>query len=253
MTASDSLPVHPAANAFPMHGEDELNRLAVGIAQNGLRHPIVMTPDGEVLDGRNRLAACALVKVEPTFEVYEGDPWAYSRDVNLDVRSMTTGQKAAACALSLIAEGKRTNGRWARGSVPGDGGANARSWVSDAWGEAMRQAGFVADWSKNLDLLLGVRDGTIALDAAYKKAKARKDKADHDAAQAAKAKEREIAANDAELASLLGLAHNQLTLDLSLIDAAEDLDNWKGVRNLAPKMIAMWTRMKEKADAFLED
>jgi hypothetical protein len=244
---------HPAAEAFPMHDQDELNRLAVDIVQNGLRHPIITTPDGQVLDGRNRLAACRLVNVDPSFEVYDGDPWAYSRSVNLHVRNMTTGQKAAACALSLLAEGKRKDGRWARGSVPNEAEDNPRSWVSSGWEEAMRRAGFVLDWSEDLDLIASVRDGKTALDAAYTQAKARKDRADWEAAQAAKAKEQEIARNDAELAALLSLGHNQLQLSLDLIKEAQDTDNWRGVQNLAPKIIAMWTRLKEQADAQLDD
>ena len=118
---SDRL-IHPAAESFPMHTEDELNRLAIDILQNGLQLPIVTTPEGQVIDGRNRLAACRLVNVEPAFTIHAGDPWTYSRSVNLHTRSMTTGQRAAACALSLIAEGKRRDGRWARGSVPDDDG-----------------------------------------------------------------------------------------------------------------------------------
>jgi hypothetical protein len=165
---------------------------------------------------------------------------------------MTTGQRAAACALSLIAEGKRKDGRWARGSVPSHKGDNTKSWVSKAWEEAMREAGFVADWSIKADLLIAVRDGHIALDAAYKTAKARQDKAEWEAEQIRKKRDREIAANDAELAALLSLAHNQLNLNPSLMAAAEDKDNWKGVVNLAPKVIAMWTQLKERANAKLE-
>lgn len=255
---------HPAAEAFPMHDQDELNRLAVDIVQNGLRHPIITTPNGQVLDGRNRLAACELVSVEPTFEVYDGDPWAYSRSVNLHVRNMSTGQKAAAYAFSLIAEGKRhpgelvdgqwKAGRWARGSVPKDDDDKRSSSHNDVWRKALEQAGFVADWSNDdMDLLAAVRDGRMALDAAYKQARARMDKAVWDAAQAKKAEEAEIAANDAELARLLGLGHNQLQVDLSLVKQAQDADNWRGVSTLAPKIIKLWTQLKEQADAQLED
>ena len=49
---------HPYADAFPMASEEELEELASSIAAVGLIHPIVLTPQGEVLDGRNRLAAC---------------------------------------------------------------------------------------------------------------------------------------------------------------------------------------------------
>ena len=45
--------------------EGELVELAESIRANGLRNPIVITPEGLVLDGRNRLAACELVDVEP--------------------------------------------------------------------------------------------------------------------------------------------------------------------------------------------
>lgn len=246
-----TITVHPAAEAFPMHSQDELNRLAIDIVQNGLQHPIVTTPAGELLDGRNRLAACRLVNVEPTFEVYEGDPWAYSRSVNLHTRSMTTGQRAASAALSLIAEGKRVNGRWARGSVPNDDDGVITGSGNNDWQQRMTEAGVIADWSNDLDLLLLVRDGSVALDAAYKQAKARKDKADWDAEQERKKREREIAVNDAELAALLSLAHNQLTLDRTLINAAQDKDNWQGVLSLAPKVIAMWKQLEEKANAQL--
>lgn len=235
-----------------MHEQDELNRLAIDILQNGLRHSIVTTPDGQVLDGRNRLAACELVKVEPTFVVHEGDPWAYSRSVNLHVRNMTTGQKAAACALSLIAEGKRKDGRWARGSVPGDEGDTYGS-VSKEWAVRMAEVGVVADWSDDLDLLVGVRDGRLALDAAYKTAKARRDKAEWEAEQERKQREREIQASDAALARIVSIAHAFINAEWALAEAAVDSDNWKGVASVMPKVITLATQIREKAHGKLED
>jgi hypothetical protein len=74
-----------------------------------------------------------------------------------------------------------------------------------------------------------------------------------DYAQAKKAEEAEIAANDAELAKLLDFGHNQLQLDLSLVKQAQDADNWRGVSTLAPKIIKLWTQLKEQADAQVED
>jgi hypothetical protein len=79
------------------------------------------------------------------------------------------------------------------------------------------------------------------------------DKAVWDAEQERKARENEIAANDAELARLLGLGHNQLQVDLSLVKQAQDVDNWRGVSTLAPKIIKLWTQLKEQADGQLED
>ena len=48
---------HPACLLFPRLADDELRALADDIRQNGLLNPIV-TLDGAILDGRNRLAAC---------------------------------------------------------------------------------------------------------------------------------------------------------------------------------------------------
>src|SRR5262245_60645033 len=56
----DILPVHPAADRFPLMSEAELKELAADIKENGLQHPVVLTEiDGKpaVLDGRNRLDA----------------------------------------------------------------------------------------------------------------------------------------------------------------------------------------------------
>jgi hypothetical protein len=63
MTPTD-LPVHPAADLFPMMSPEELQEFAADIVKNGQRHPIVLQ-NGVLLYGRNRLAACKLAKVEP--------------------------------------------------------------------------------------------------------------------------------------------------------------------------------------------
>ena len=91
--------VHPYAEKFPMLGEAELAELAESIAENGLRNPIVLTPDGLILDGRNRSAACERAGVSPTTIVYEGDDLAeYVIDCNSSRRHMSTGARAMATA-----------------------------------------------------------------------------------------------------------------------------------------------------------
>jgi hypothetical protein len=61
----DVLPVHPAADLFPMLGRDELLELGEDIKKNGLRCPIVIWSRDKygteyLLDGRNRLEAMEL-------------------------------------------------------------------------------------------------------------------------------------------------------------------------------------------------
>ena len=248
---SETLKVHAAAEAFPMLSDAEINALAVSIVAQGLLEPIVLTAEGEVLDGRNRLLACERVNVTPTFTTFIGNPWAFSRDKNNERRHLTTGQRAASYALSLIGEGKRANGRWAHKAITGDsdgGDAKNDGSVISGWAQRMKQAGVIADWSVDNDLIVAVRDGDIALDAAYKTAKSRSDKHDFEVEQERKRNEAVIAADDAELARLLSAGHNQLNLDTTRMWKAQDPDNWRGVSNLADRIIQLWTTAREKAN-----
>jgi hypothetical protein len=96
---SKPLPTHPAADLFPLMGEDELRGLADDIKANGLRQPIVLDGDGRILDGRNRLAACKLADVQPEFTSVNGDdPVALVVSLNVKRRNLTAGQRAIAAA-----------------------------------------------------------------------------------------------------------------------------------------------------------
>lgn len=97
---------HPVADLFPMLADDELEELAEDIRQRGLIQPIVLDPQGRVLDGRNRLAACELAGVEPRFETYEGDdPDGYALAVNIARRHLRPSQR-----YMLIEKARRMTG-----------------------------------------------------------------------------------------------------------------------------------------------
>jgi DNA modification methylase/ParB-like chromosome segregation protein Spo0J len=86
--------IHPAAEIFPMLSDEELDSLAVDIKTHGLRHPLVMH-DRELLDGRNRLAACKIAGVAPSFVEYEGDsPVSFVISVNIKRRQLDPSQRA---------------------------------------------------------------------------------------------------------------------------------------------------------------
>lgn len=158
--------VHPYADKFPMLSDAELAELAESIAESGLRNPIVLTPDGLILDGRNRAAACALAGVTPTTIVYEGDDLAeYVIDCNSSRRHMSTGARAMATALVLAADGRRGDGRWRRGTfdISGSGDIGNREWSG-----RLSEAGAILDHSP--DLAEQVINGGLALDAAYRRA-----------------------------------------------------------------------------------
>lgn len=87
--------VHPAADLFPMQSADEFALLSASVRDDGLADPIVLTPEGLLLDGRNRLLACALARVEPRFTVYNGnDPIRYVAQHNMMHRHLDVGQRA---------------------------------------------------------------------------------------------------------------------------------------------------------------
>jgi site-specific DNA-methyltransferase (adenine-specific) len=87
--------IHPVAELFPMLETVELRELADDIETNGLQQPITMQGD-VLLDGRNRLAACKLVDVEPRSQQYKGDsPVAFIIGANLKRRHLNMGQKVA--------------------------------------------------------------------------------------------------------------------------------------------------------------
>lgn len=104
--------IHPAAKLFPMLEDDgpELQELANDIKRTGLRNPI-LTLDGMVLDGRNRLRACAMAGVEPTFKEWKdgGDPYAFVWSLNGERRHLTPVQKGA-----IRIKAKEASAEWAK-------------------------------------------------------------------------------------------------------------------------------------------
>jgi ParB-like chromosome segregation protein Spo0J len=98
--------IHPYADMFPMLPDADLDALAADISSNGQRHPILLTFDGVLVDGRNRLEACKRAGVPPQFRTIDADPVAVIIAENMQRRDLTQGQKAhlavAAGDYSLI-------------------------------------------------------------------------------------------------------------------------------------------------------
>lgn len=106
-------PAHPAADLFPMLPAEELQALADDIKEKGQLEAIVLY-DGQVLDGRNRLAACELAGVEPRtvtmgFRAGEIGPTEWVISKNLHRRQLSKSQAAAVAveALSMLEDEAR--------------------------------------------------------------------------------------------------------------------------------------------------
>jgi hypothetical protein len=140
----DVLPVHPAAEMFPLMSEAELRELGEDIKANGLKHPIALWTDGardqlwrrtKLLDGRNRLDALEAVGVclisdEGCFDIGKvpsgavdllftsgdestrriaTDPYAYVVSTNLHRRHLTAEQRRDLIAKLLKATPEKSN------------------------------------------------------------------------------------------------------------------------------------------------
>lgn len=183
--------IHPAANLFPMIEGDEFAALVDDIRTNGLIEPVWLTPDGALLDGRNRANACKQTGVELRTRVYDGDdPIGFVVSLNIHRRHLTTGQQALlalevlsayeAEALRRKAEGGETAGRGrpkekdgADRHQPierGPRAADKAASVVGVSGRAVARAKRVQE--KAPDLAEKVRSGELALDAAEKEVRA---------------------------------------------------------------------------------
>jgi hypothetical protein len=113
----DVLPVHPAAEMFPMMSEAELRDLGKDIKKNGLKYPIIKWTgsDGKqyLLDGRNRLDAMELVGIQTvdddgdlalnasccrsgfkgSYEYPIRDPYEFVISANIHRRHLTSEQR----------------------------------------------------------------------------------------------------------------------------------------------------------------
>jgi hypothetical protein len=90
--------IHPLANIFPVLPSAELKALADDIRRVGQLEKIV-TLNGAILDGRNRLKACEMAGVQPAFTEYAGgDPAAFVVSRNLCRRHLNESQRAIIAA-----------------------------------------------------------------------------------------------------------------------------------------------------------
>ncbi len=112
--------VHPAAAVFPMLDGAALQALADDIKANGLRIPIQVIGK-EIVDGRNRLAACELAGIEPVFAKVKDAPadlFDYVVSMNIARRHLTTAQRAAIAAdLANVKRGGDRTGKDDDGKV----------------------------------------------------------------------------------------------------------------------------------------
>lgn len=89
--------IHPAADLFPMLDGDDLTMLQNDIMVEGQLDPIV-TWNGYIIDGRNRLKACQNINRKPRFKERafknESEVISFIISTNIRRRHLTTSQRA---------------------------------------------------------------------------------------------------------------------------------------------------------------
>jgi hypothetical protein len=118
----DVLPIHPAAELFPLMSQEELRELGEDIKAKGtIHHPIVLY-QGKLLDGRNRLDAMEMVGFDFDFERGHAvhhlhrstDPYEYVISASLHRRHLTAEQKRYLIAKVLKAKPEQSNRKIAK-------------------------------------------------------------------------------------------------------------------------------------------
>jgi hypothetical protein len=101
---SSSWQPHPAAQLFPLMQPADLEKLAREIKSAGWLKEPILTHEGKILDGRNRLAACELAGIPPRIEqapVNGGSPAVFAVKAHLNGRDLSVVQKSAIGAALL--------------------------------------------------------------------------------------------------------------------------------------------------------
>jgi N6-adenosine-specific RNA methylase IME4 len=89
---------------FPLVTGAEFQALVESIATLGLEDPIAITPDGLILDGRNRYNACLAAGVEPRTTIVHADPVPYVIIKNIRRRNLNESQRAMVAARLVDTE-----------------------------------------------------------------------------------------------------------------------------------------------------
>jgi hypothetical protein len=122
-TLSGAIKAHPVAEMLPVldEGSDQFKSLLASIDRNGQYDAIVVDDEGRILDGRNRLRACQILRLVPKITRLadlalgldkEGAPVSpedFAFDRNFGRRDLTPDQRAIISAqfAEYIAGGKR--------------------------------------------------------------------------------------------------------------------------------------------------
>ncbi|MFF2567296.1 ParB/RepB/Spo0J family partition protein [Streptomyces sp. NPDC058084] len=215
---------------FPELDEDDLHALAEDIKENGLLHPVVLDRSGRIIDGRNRLKACEIAEIEPSYTTYEGDdPDGYALSANIHRRNLTKGQLAMITAKACPLNGQGGRPSSGQGERPLNG-QTSRS-LSRRLGVSRGIVGNAYIVLQHAPDLVGpVISGATGLNEAYAIAQENKAKANSAEVQLARLRE-----EDPELADQV--VEGALTLAGAWAERTERIEEDKRQRRVATRLL----------------
>jgi len=193
--------VHPAAEVFRLLSGAKFQELCESIGKDGLEHPVVLTHDGYVIDGRNRLRALlvtgATERFETLDETYASDNYiGYVERANMRRDLEPNERTMAYAALSRMRRGGSAGvTKEVIESNPSIDGLNDCASAAEKAGTSIKtmERAMQVDRKGSPELIEAVKSGQIAVSAASQVAKALPDHAQQNAVvEAAKAEPRKI-------------------------------------------------------------
>ncbi len=159
--------IHPACEILPPLSGDQFDALKADIVKHkGLLEPILLHPDGSILDGRHRELACAELKIETRYEMYEGDSDPFEVVISKNEKRrkhLTPKQKAFVGARIANLQPQDT---LKRGPVPPSGGAGiSQARAAEITGASERQISRAAQILKHEEIRGKVEGGKMTLTA----------------------------------------------------------------------------------------
>lgn len=168
--------IHPAADIFPRMTGPAFDALVESIRENGQQEPVVFW-QGQLIDGRNRLAACEVLGIEATdWEIDDdADPVAYSINANLHRRHLSESQRSIVAAkIATLKNGEVGNGREVGVSIDTPTRADAADLLNVSTASVSRAKSIIKDGSQSL--VDAVSSGEISVNQAANLVKAVPDK-----------------------------------------------------------------------------
>jgi hypothetical protein len=148
---------HDFASVFPLMPDDAIRLLAADILVHGLRTPILLHPDGRILDGRARARACELLNIMPPATVWNGigSPFVLLVHLNLPTRQLTAPQLAVVAARIYLQQPNDSEEYLRQHDIAALVGVHESS---------LHRAAAVVEKGVP-ELLAGILDGTVTLGA----------------------------------------------------------------------------------------